>query len=232
MQSSAATFIPKMETHYNSDVMNRERLTTPGSQYLLRLLRGGYLGDYTSLEDLKVLDVGCGSGFDLVTIERLGWQAYGCDISQSIINYAAANAAKFGCHPKLKVGENQHLPFEDVQFDILLSNNVIHYLDSADAITEALAEYARVLKPGGRLFLQTGHPENWLLEGALPLGGHLFQVKNQQDFRHEEVLFVFESREMIDEFFSSFFKDLQIGFNCQEYFSKCLKHWVITCLRR
>jgi SAM-dependent methyltransferase len=232
MQSSAATFIPKMENHYSNDVMNQKRLTTPGSQYLLRLLRGGYLGDYASRQDLKVLDVGCGSGFDLVTIERLGWQSYGCDISQSIVDYAAENAAKFGCHPELKVGDNQKLPFEGDFFDILLSNNVIHYLDSAETISEAIAEYARVLKPGGRLFLQTGHPENWLLKGAQPLGGHLFRVKNQEDFRDEEVLFVFETREMIEEFFSPHFRDLQIGFNSQEYFTKCLKHWVISALCR
>lgn len=80
--------------------------------------------------------------------------------------------------------------------------------------------------------MQTGHPKNWLLRGAQPLGDHLFRVKNQQDFRHEEVLFVFESREMIEQFLSPHFEDIQVGYNCQEYFTKSLKHWVVTGLRR
>ena len=228
MQASGQAFTAKAESHYRNDLPNQGRITTPGSQYLLKLIKGGYLEDFSRAGRLKVLDVGCGGGFDLVTIERLGWEAYGCEISQKIVEHAKANAARFGCSPIVEKGENQRIPFESDFFDMLWSNQVIHYLDSRGAVREALAEYARVLKPSGRIILQTTHPDNWLLTGALPQGGNLWKLQCPSDFRHGEIFHVFKDEADLKDALAPYFRDLKVGMNVLEFFEKTLKQWIIT----
>jgi SAM-dependent methyltransferase len=228
MQTNSEFFTTGAENFYLTDTINDDRFATPGSQYILRLIKGRYLEDYSQVKGLKVLDVGCGSGFDLVTIHRLGWEPYGCEISEKIVQHALERTAKFGFNPTIKVGDNQNLPYPDNFFDMLWSNNVMHYLDSEQAVEEALAEYSRVLKPGGRVLFQTTHPRNWLLKDAKPLGGSLMRVNYPSDFRHDEIFYVFQDEDQLHRLFAPHFKDLKTGLNVVELFAKCLRNWVLT----
>ena len=232
MAPVSATFVAKQEGHYQSDSLNRDRLATPGSQYVMQLLRGGYLEDYSQRQGLKALDVGCGTGYNLVSFALLGWEAYGCEISPEIVEYARANTARFGCRPHIVVGENQDLPFPDAEFDFLLSENVIHYVDSRQGLLAGLAEYARVLKPGGRLLLQTCHPDNWILAGSRRLAANLYLLRRNDDFRDQEVFYVFQDEQELRRDLAPHFRELRIGVNCQEFFRKRIVNWVVTGLRR
>jgi arsenite methyltransferase len=46
-----------------------------------------------------------------------------------------------------------HLPFPDASFDVVTSALAVHNIPTADGRGRAVAEMARVLKPGGRLVL-------------------------------------------------------------------------------
>ena len=123
------------------------------------------------------MDVGCGSGYNAVTLAMLGWQVSACEITPEILEHARTAIAGYGYDLDLRLGENEHLPFPDEAFDLLISMGVIHYCPSAEAVGRSVAEYARVLKPGGLLILLTNHPDNWTVADGTRLDGDRVRVR-------------------------------------------------------
>ena len=102
-------------------------------------------------ETAVVLDVGCGAGMDLlVAARRVGPRgaAIGVDMTDAMRARAAAGAAECGLtQVDVRVGDATRLPVDDRSIDVVLSNGVLNLVPQKQ---RALAEIARVLKPGGR----------------------------------------------------------------------------------
>lgn len=96
----------------------------------------------------RVLDVCCGTG--LVAAEAADREAsvVGLDISEAMI--AAAKAK--GLPVEFQAGDAEALPFADASFDRVVCNFGLYHLPEPD---RAIAEAARVLKPGGRYAFTT-----------------------------------------------------------------------------
>ncbi len=103
----------------------------------------------------KVLDVGCGTGsLALVAKERVGrvGSVHGIDPAPRQIERARAKAAHRGLPVDFQLGVIEKLPFPDQTFDVVQSTFAIDHVP-ADLQRQGLKEIARVLKPGGRLFI-------------------------------------------------------------------------------
>ncbi|HXG56045.1 MAG TPA: class I SAM-dependent methyltransferase [Vicinamibacterales bacterium] len=86
----------------------------------------------------------------LAWASRNGARAYGVDISEPPLRQARAAfpAAGSGVHAlRAAVGDVRDLPFLDASFDAIYSMGTIEHFDETE---RAVAEMARVLKPGGR----------------------------------------------------------------------------------
>lgn len=208
---------------------NQGRIQTPGSQHLLQLLKGGYLGqDMTDGHGKTALDVGCGSGFNCITMARMGFAVSGCEIDESIVEHARENLDIYGCEGSIEVGVNEALPYPDNSFDLLTSMNVIHYVAKRESMELTVREYARVLKPGGCLYITTNHPDNWLLEGATDLGNGTYKTAANGDYRGELELFVFQNSAELEQEFSPFLESIQTGENRFDFFSKIVRNLTLT----
>lgn len=107
----------------------------------------------------RVLDVGCGRGLMLVAAARrlTDGRATGIDIWQqedlsgNRPEAPLENAASEGVRERVEVqtADMRQMPFPDATFDVAVSCSAIHNLYKASERTEAIAEIARVLKPGG-----------------------------------------------------------------------------------
>ena len=102
-----------------------------------------------------VLDVGCGSGADLLIAARqVGptGRAIGIEPCEEMARTAeqAARTAKLGW-VEVRRGEATALPTEDGSADLVIANGVVNHL-CPDKLA-VLREIARVLRPGGRLLL-------------------------------------------------------------------------------
>lgn len=97
--------------------------------------------------DDAVVDLGCGSGRTLLWNRDWGAAAVGVDIAP----YFSEEARK---EKDLLLGDLRKLPFADATFSKAYSLDVLEHL-SPDALDGMLAEAARVLKPGGALFVYT-----------------------------------------------------------------------------
>jgi len=106
------------------------------------------------LEDLDVLDVGCGTGRNGNAIAAMGNRVSGFDIAPTAIRFAKDRARAEGLHATYVVGDmGAPLPYNDASFDLALdvtSSNSLLAKERAVLIRELL----RVLKPGGCLFLR------------------------------------------------------------------------------
>jgi len=88
----------------------------------------------------RVLDVGCGKGFQLVELQKAvpGLIVHGLDISE----YALENAHE-SVKDSLVLGTAAKLPFPDGYFDYVFSINTLHNLEIFDLLS-ALREMQRV----------------------------------------------------------------------------------------
>jgi SAM-dependent methyltransferase len=86
----------------------------------------------------------------LAWASRHGAKPYGIDISRPTV-VQAATAFSQGCRPLHgAVGDVRDLPFRDRSFDAIYSMGTIEHFDATE---QAVAEMARVLKPGGRAII-------------------------------------------------------------------------------
>jgi 2-polyprenyl-3-methyl-5-hydroxy-6-metoxy-1,4-benzoquinol methylase len=90
----------------------------------------------------RLLDVGCGTGEQLLAMARRGYEVAGLDGSAEMLQHA--RAANPGV--TLELGDVEHLPYADGSFDVALCVEVLRYLPQEAPV---LREMARVLKPGG-----------------------------------------------------------------------------------
>lgn len=99
----------------------------------------------------RVLDLGSGGGLDvLLSARRIGpgGYVYGIDASPDMVELARGHAAEAGAaNVEFRVGCLEAIPLPDAAVDVVISNCV--FTLSTDK-ARALAEAARVLRPGGR----------------------------------------------------------------------------------
>lgn len=106
-----------------------------------------------------ILDLGCGSGADALALARGGYNTTGVDISP--VALAIARQARRAALPLAFIHHDvaEPLPFDDAQFDAVLSNLTLHMFPppKADAI---VAEVARCLRPGGLLLFHVNSTQD------------------------------------------------------------------------
>lgn len=137
----------------------------------------------------RVIDVGCGSGWYLELLLRMGATVTGVDYSAEMLRLAEErlvghDAARWA----LIEGDARTLDVDDGQFDVGVAIGLLDYVEDTAAI---LGEFHRVLKPGGRLlatipkspspffFLRT-RPGNLIRRALLGLPPILVAMTRQQ----------------------------------------------------
>jgi SAM-dependent methyltransferase len=123
------------------------------------------LARWVPLDGRDALDVGCGGGGFLRALGWRGAHAVGLEIDDAQL--ARARAAGHD-DTALRVGRAEALPFPDASFDLVCCLFSFHHFP-ADVQTRAVAEAARVLRPGGALFVVEPTPDGALTEVIQPI---------------------------------------------------------------
>lgn len=109
----------------------------------------------------RALDAGCGTGRKAHTLVDLGCDVVGCDLTPAMLDIARASVPGAEFH----LAPFDALPVDDASIDLITSSLAVCHAPDLDPV---LAEFARVLAPGGRVFISDPHP------GLTQFGGQAF----------------------------------------------------------
>lgn len=115
----------------------------------------------THVANRVVCDVACGTGYGSQLLRQSGsaQRVIGIDLNPQAIEYAKAKHAGLGI--EFQVGDVAAMPIESDSIDVVVSFETIEHVPNENQV---VAEYARVLRPGGLLICST--PNEWPLEIA------------------------------------------------------------------
>jgi SAM-dependent methyltransferase len=109
----------------------------------------------------RLLDVACGPGHLAAAAAAKGAKAVGVDAAEGMVAVARAGYADI----EFLRGDAERLPFGDASFDAVVAGFVVNHLPCPE---RALAEFARVVRPGGRVAVTVwDRPERMRLLGVL-----------------------------------------------------------------
>jgi 2-polyprenyl-3-methyl-5-hydroxy-6-metoxy-1,4-benzoquinol methylase len=118
----------------------------------------------------RVLEVGCGTAALAAEVARRGATTVASDVSLRWLVLARKRLTEAGVGDRVELVAcaAEDLPFPDGSFDVLAASDVVEHVDDADRF---VAESARVLRPGGLLFLATPNRFSLGLEPHVRLPG-------------------------------------------------------------
>ena len=126
----------------------------------------------------KYLDVGCGNGAAALHVANIfGLDVTGIDADPEQIRLAREAAGGRG-QIRFVVADATHLPFDAGEFDIVATNKTTHHIPEWE---NAVAEMARVLRPGGYFIYGDIVMPEWVAGvGRAIAGGRLGFVSSQR----------------------------------------------------
>ena len=116
-----------------------------------RAFRKKFAGILPEDRGANILDIGCGVGFFLYFLQKIGCtNTVGVDFSPEQIK----TAQRFGVQGVTLSGYKEYLADKPSQFDFMLLDNVIEH-QTKDEIVDLLLAIFNSLKPGGRVYIST-----------------------------------------------------------------------------
>ena len=113
----------------------------------------------------RALDLGCGTGTNLITLAGAGWQTSGVDFALRAVETARRKVARAGLEASVRVGDVSHLEDIPGPFELVLDIGCYHCLTNQGR-QGYRGSLKRLLAPGGSYLLYVH-----LREGVTPLVG-------------------------------------------------------------
>jgi SAM-dependent methyltransferase len=130
----------------------------------------------------EALDAACGTGRHAAYLVERGHRVAGIDASPEMLAKARTRLPSID----LRLGDLRRLPVDDASVDLAVCALALTHLPDVDP---AIAELARVLRPGGRLILSDLHPTMVLLGGTgFFFGDH--GAGNVRTFHHPQARYL------------------------------------------
>lgn len=131
-----------------------EEFFATGEREIADLLQHARAQGHAARSDSRVLDFGCGVGRLTRALAARFSEAVGVDISDRMIDRARVlNADIPNCHFVINVSQTLSI-FPDNHFELVYSSIVLQHVPQREAILSYIAEFVRVLRPGGLLVFQ------------------------------------------------------------------------------
>ena len=100
----------------------------------------------SKLKPSNILDIPCGEGILSKKLDHMGWEVHCGDIDKGNFRWIEHNFKE--------INLNKKLPYLDNTYDVIVCVNGIHRIYN---IGGAITEFSRILKPGGRLYINVNN---------------------------------------------------------------------------
>ncbi len=147
------------------------------SEYKRSIWKGHYSLDILGSQcSGRLLDAGCGSGKYSIPLRMRGFDVIGVDVSPGALKMAVKGGEIRGLDIKFVASDVCHLPFPDASFEVIWCYGVLQHLLSPEREL-AVSEFRRLLRRGGRLFLEVMGEED-MRYGGIEVEHKTFKRKN------------------------------------------------------
>ncbi len=124
----------------------------------------------------RVIDLGCGTGRNIVYFLRNGYEVHGIDIDPAAVEYVKDLSSRLAPDNSLTnfgLAMVEEIPYPDASFDLAICNTVFHFASGPENFDEMVKSVWRVIKPGGYFFARLASDIG--LESSMqPLGNGRF----------------------------------------------------------
>ncbi len=120
--------------------------------HLLNPIRAAFVTQRVPLADRSLLDVGCGGGLLSEAMARAGAKVTGSDLAPGMIDAARLHAAASQLDIEYRLQDAAELAAEGVRYDVVCCMEMLEHLSD---FTPFITTLARLVKPGGSLFVST-----------------------------------------------------------------------------
>lgn len=203
-------------------VHKKQLLQYPDECYI-RIFSGKYVD--IPKAPAKLLDHGFGSGNSFPFFLEKGYDVYGCEVVQSLIDVAKENFVFTDKKIEFSLIQGTKLDYEDNYFDVIVSWNTLHYNGTKEAVKEVISEFRRILKPGGILILSTIHPSNSVAKRGVDQGDGSLLIEKPSKFDNRKGLTLFcpSSKDDFQSLWSNF-SEIKFGHYNYNFFNKNYEH--------
>jgi len=184
----------------------------------------------------NILDYGCGYGANALFLLQKGAHVTIADtsiyaIQKTTKKFNDNGFKKDSFTEKLIEKDSKKLPFDDNSFDIITCLSVLSLLSNQTTIESLLAEFRRVLKPEGRIFIDINGQDSEFAVYSNKVSDNIFEYKGRNKNLAPILAFCPVNEKKFQQIVEQFFNILEIGrtehslfgFKEQEFIAICEK---------
>ena len=220
---------------YTDIYTNRNIKNLYPDEYIVRIFYGIYpkldLKRY-GFRGKKICEVGCGDGRNLQMLSRLGFDISATEIGNDIVQHVMYELKKIKIHSNIKKGSNKNIPFNNQEFEFLLSWNSCYYMEESEEIylfKKHVIEFHRVLKPEGILILSIPMKSNYIFNNGIITNGYIEITSDPYKIRNGQIFKYFLDEQDIINCFSPYFKDFNFSTRRDYCFGIQNDSYVVVC---
>ncbi|GMM86037.1 class I SAM-dependent methyltransferase [Pseudoalteromonas sp. MTN2-4] len=200
------------ESSWNEVYASNSQIAYP-PEALIRIL----LGTFPELSFLdknfkgkKVLDVGYGDGRNFPLFDRLGLLCHGVEITKDIVSNTLNQPAFSNLNLDLKVGSCDSLPYNNGEFDYLVTWNSSYYMKPKNySYLHHITELMRVVKSGGYIIASVPMPSSFIYDSCKTLEDGYVEIRNDYfNVRNGQIMKQFENKEDFTGYFAQFCSEI------------------------
>lgn len=140
-------------------------------------------------ENMRIADVGCGTGLYTQKLCQHGAKVVGIDISPEMLEIAARKTEQYKDRVEFVRGDAACLPFADCSFDLVFSITAMEFFDKPK---QCLHEMHRILRPGGHMVVATLNSLSlWAMQRRIK------SIFSETIFTHAHFYSIFDINKMV-----------------------------------
>ncbi|MDA3855838.1 MAG: methyltransferase domain-containing protein [Candidatus Woesearchaeota archaeon] len=163
-----------------------------------------FIESFENKNDLKFLDLGCGTGRHLELAQKKGFKKeniFGSDYSKGQLEVVKQKGFQ------TILSDMQNLEIKDKEFDSIVCIAAHHHLLEKKTQLQSLKEMKRILNEDGKILLANWFPEKDFVDQQIQKGKFLFENENKQivkvffiseNKKHDRYYYLFKETELIE----------------------------------
>lgn len=184
----------------------------------------------------RVLEYACGTGVNTIHLLECGYEVEAVDAAQGAIDLVGR---KLAARPEL--GSRLHLsridpgasalPYPDESFDFVVGISILSLLGSEPAVRHLLAEFRRVLKPGGKVVLDINDHDSEFSTNQEQVEPNVFLFRGMKGNEPPVRCYCLPTEQAFVDLVSAHLKVVDSGFSAHKLFGRRINEWIVSAVK-